>query len=185
MRNRAWHHFLVKSSVACQRTAMGGCMWNCARGGERRSTWQVSWKTSLSSLWCLPPPLKWEKLNRCWAAPGGFIRGAMIKTHMDPEPAADHSSGLRYRVLQSIITKQRLQTEDYHHSVSFLIGCSTDDGDDDDGNHRLTELVWAQIQALASFKNAYDRMWLNLKKRLCLHRNKWVLPGYKLKNMRA
>lgn len=27
------------------------------------------------------------------------------------------------RVLQSVITNQRLQTEDYHHFISFLIGC--------------------------------------------------------------
>lgn len=31
---------------------------------------------------------------RTLPAPGGFIRGQMIKTHVDPEPAADHSSGL-------------------------------------------------------------------------------------------
>lgn len=32
---------------------------------------------------------------RTLPAPAGFIRGQMIKTHVDPEPAADHSSGLR------------------------------------------------------------------------------------------
>lgn len=32
---------------------------------------------------------------RTLTAPGGFIRGPMIKTHVDPEPAADHSPGLR------------------------------------------------------------------------------------------
>lgn len=36
MRSRAWHHFLGKSSYACQRTATGGCMLKlCQRRREK------------------------------------------------------------------------------------------------------------------------------------------------------
>lgn len=123
MRSRGWHHFLVKSSFGCQRTAMGGCTWICARGGERRSTWQVSWKQtcprSVALCCCL------NEKSRAGAERHQVVSsgGQMIKTHMDPESAVDYSSGLLYRifwgVLYSIIT---VQTKDFQQRIkTFLI----------------------------------------------------------------
>lgn len=145
MRSRVWHHFLVKSSFACPRTPTGGCMWNCA-SGERRSTWQVSWKTSLSPLGRSPP--SFNEASQTGAEQHQVVlTGGQWSKHTDPEPAADRSSGLRDRP-SFTVRNDKPETSNRRlaslHFFSDWLVPQTHDGD-----LGLAKLhVWAQMHRL-------------------------------------